>query len=107
MEERGETSTSFLLMTFNTTQSIDYTSSRGGVSVVEERGETSTSFLLLQNAQAVDSGSFSCQPENMEETEVRLHVLDGESLLLLLKMARKPGKKQKENPVVCTGEGKR
>ena len=23
-----------------------------------------------------------------------------------LKMARKPGKKQKENPVACTGEGK-
>ena len=24
-----------------------------------------------------------------------------------IKKARKPGKKQKENPVVCTGEGKR
>ena len=24
-----------------------------------------------------------------------------------IKMARKPGKKQKENPVECTGEGKR
>ena len=24
-----------------------------------------------------------------------------------IKMARKPGKKQKENPVGCTGEGKR
>jgi len=24
-----------------------------------------------------------------------------------VKMARKPGKKQKENPVECTGEGKR
>ena len=25
----------------------------------------------------------------------------------MIKMARKPGKKQKENPVGCTGEGKR
>ena len=40
------------------------------------------------------------------------HLFLGNCWLLLfddnkMKMARKPGKKQKENPVGCTGEGKR
>ncbi|XP_037803433.1 zwei Ig domain protein zig-8-like [Penaeus monodon] len=59
-------------------QTISYTSPRGGVSVVEERGETTTSILLLQNARASDSGTFTCQPEGMEPSQVTLHVLDGE-----------------------------
>ncbi|XP_047488132.1 uncharacterized protein LOC125038636 [Penaeus chinensis] len=59
-------------------QTISYTSPRGGVSVVEERGETTTSILLLQKARASDSGTFICQPENMDAAQVTLHVLDGE-----------------------------
>ncbi|XP_063600693.1 uncharacterized protein LOC134776869 [Penaeus indicus] len=59
-------------------QTISYTSPRGGVSVVEERGETTTSILLLQKARATDSGTFICQPENMDAAQVTLHVLDGE-----------------------------
>ncbi|XP_063843322.1 zwei Ig domain protein zig-8-like isoform X1 [Scylla paramamosain] len=59
-------------------ETISYTSSRGGVSVVEERGETTTSFLLLQNARASDTGTFTCQPDGMEPAIANLHVLDGE-----------------------------
>ena len=61
-------------------QTISYTSSRGGVSVVEERGETTTSFLLLQNAQSPDTGYFTCKPEGMQHAVVNLHVLDGKAM---------------------------
>ena len=49
----------------------------------------------------------------MHQAHSRVTMRATDTLLLLLfddnkeKMARKPGKKQKENPVGCTGEGKR
>jgi len=62
---------------------LSYDSPRGGVSVITEKGgDITTSWLLIQTAQPSDSGEYSCKPSNANTASIRVHVLNGESLLL-------------------------
>lgn len=62
---------------------LSYDSPRGGVSVITEKGgDVTTSWLLIQTAQPSDSGEYSCKPSNANTASIRVHVLNGESLLL-------------------------
>lgn len=62
---------------------LSYDSPRGGISVITEKGgDVTTSWLLIQTAQPSDSGEYSCKPSNANTASIRVHVLNGESLLL-------------------------
>ena len=60
-------------------QLIDYTSTRGGVSVLTNKAETTVSSLIIQKAGVEDGGSYSCQTNNVEPATIKVHVLTGES----------------------------
>ena len=77
-------------------QTIDYTSARGGVTVLTSppthggppgggggRGgvqptSRSASTLLVASVEPTDSGKYSCRPSNAEPVSVTVHILDGE-----------------------------
>ena len=74
-------------------QTIDYTSARGGVTVLTsppthggpsgDRGgvqptSRSASTLLVASVEPTDSGKYSCRPSNAEPVSVTVHILDGE-----------------------------
>lgn len=68
---------------------LSYDSPRGGVSVITEKGgDVTTSWLLIQTAQTSDSGEYSCKPSNANTASIRVHVLNGESLLLWVRQLR-------------------
>lgn len=58
-------------------QTINFDSSRGGISLVTEKGLQSTSRLLVQAARLSDAGGYVCTPDNAKAATVRVHVLDG------------------------------
>ena len=62
------------------TQTIDYTSSRGGVSVLTSthRSPRPTSTLLVSSVGPGDGGKYSCRPSNAEGAAVTVHIIDGE-----------------------------
>ena len=69
-------------------QTIDYTSPRGGVTVLTSpptRGHggqptsRSASTLLVSSVRPTDSGKYACRPSNAEAASVTVHILDGES----------------------------
>ena len=59
-------------------QPIDYTSTRGGVSVLTNKAETTVSSLIIQKASVSDGGVYSCQAGQIEPTSIKIHVLTGE-----------------------------
>ena len=68
-------------------QTIDYTSPRGGVTVLTSpptRGHggqptsRSASTLLVSSVKPTDSGKYACRPSNAEAASVTVHILDGE-----------------------------
>lgn len=71
-----------LLLSSALSQVISYDSLRGGVSVITEKGEVTISYLLIQNADLADSGKYSCSPSNADVASVRVHVLNGKTLIL-------------------------
>ncbi|KAF2367272.1 Immunoglobulin-like domain [Trinorchestia longiramus] len=66
------------ILWFHGNETISYSSSRGGISLVVEKGPTTSSHLLIRNARLQDSGDYTCSPENMNSTRIRVHVLNGE-----------------------------
>ena len=56
---------------------IDYTSVRGGVSVLTNKAEITTSYLIIQKAQIEDGGIYSCQNGVVDPAKVKVHVLTG------------------------------
>ena len=58
-------------------QLIDYTSNRGGVSVLTNKAETTVSSLNIQKARVEDGGSYSCKTNNVEPASIKVHVLTG------------------------------
>nr|XP_045622914.1 uncharacterized protein LOC123773324 isoform X2 [Procambarus clarkii] len=56
---------------------IDY-EVMGGVVVVTQSGHNTVSHLLVKNAEASDSGKYTCRPSNGEDASVMLHVLNGQ-----------------------------
>ncbi|CAB4058508.1 unnamed protein product [Lepeophtheirus salmonis] len=57
---------------------IDYTSMRGGVSVLTNKAETTVSSLIIQLATPKDGGQYSCQAgEDLKPAVVKVHVLNG------------------------------
>ena len=61
-------------------QPIDYTSTRGGVSVLTNKAETTVSSLIIQKAGLSDGGVYSCQAGQIGPTGVKIHVLTGKEL---------------------------
>jgi len=59
---------------------IDYTSTRGGVSVLTNKAETTVSSLIIQKAGVSDGGVYSCQAGQIDPTSVKIHVLTGDNL---------------------------
>ena len=60
---------------------IDYTSVRGGVSVLTNKAEITTSYLIIQRAQIEDGGIYSCQNGVVDPAKVKVHVLTGNLLI--------------------------
>ena len=58
-------------------QVIDYTSVRGGVSVLTNKAEITTSYLIIQRAKIEDGGIYSCQNGVVDPAKVKVHVLTG------------------------------
>ena len=61
-------------------QAIDYTSTRGGVSVLTNKAETTVSSLIIQKAAVQDGGVYSCQAGQIEPSSVKIHVLTGNTI---------------------------
>ena len=66
-------------------QIIDYTSVRGGVSVLTNKAEITTSYLIIQKAQIEDGGIYSCENGVVDPAKVKVHVLTGKYLKFDLK----------------------
>lgn len=60
-------------------QEIDYTSTRGGVSVLTNKGETTVSSLIIQKARIEDGGMYSCKSGQVDPASVKVHVLTGDT----------------------------
>jgi hypothetical protein len=58
-------------------QLIDYTSNRGGVSVLTNKAEITVSSLIIQKAKVEDGGLYSCKTNNVEPATIKVHVLTG------------------------------
>ena len=62
-------------------QPIDYTSTRGGVSVLTNKAATTISSLILQRARPEDGGVYSCHAGTnlIKPPKIKVHVIQGES----------------------------
>ncbi|XP_059091316.1 uncharacterized protein LOC131886883 isoform X2 [Tigriopus californicus] len=59
-------------------KTIDYTSPRGGISVLTSSSSQATSTLIITSVGKSDNGKYSCQPANADLASVTVHILDGE-----------------------------
>jgi len=57
---------------------VTYNGPRTGVSLIIDKSEVTTVTLLLQRATSVDSGSYTCRPDNGPSASTTLHVLQGD-----------------------------
>ncbi|CAH1646493.1 unnamed protein product [Spodoptera littoralis] len=60
-------------------KTINFDSTRGGISLVTEKGIHSSSRLLVQSARTTDAGTYQCAPDNAQSATARVHVLTGET----------------------------
>ena len=64
---------------FSFLQPIDYTSTRGGVSVITNKSSTTVSSLIIQRARAEDGGKYSCHAGDLvKPSHIKVHVIHGE-----------------------------
>jgi len=73
----------FLSTNFELLQTIDYTSPRGGISVVnsenvENIAQEITSTLLIYRIGDADSGKYSCRPSNTNIATTTVYVIEDE-----------------------------
>ena len=69
---------------FLLSQTIDYSSPRGGISVeTNTSGNIPTSYLLIDSVAPSDSGKYTCHPANAQEVGVNVHIQDGMYLHVL------------------------
>jgi len=70
------------LLWYHNNQTIDYTSPRGGISVVNSENENNsheiTSTLLIYQVMVGDSGPYSCRPSNTELAVTTVYVIRDE-----------------------------
>jgi len=68
------------LLWYHKNETIDYTSSRGGISVVnsESNGPEISSTLLIYQVRDSDSGKYSCRPSNTELASTMVYVIRDE-----------------------------
>ena len=66
-------------------QPIDYTSARGGVSVLTNKAATTISSLILQRARHEDGGDYSCHAGGalVKPPKIKVHVMEGEEERLM------------------------
>ncbi|XP_059091252.1 zwei Ig domain protein zig-8-like isoform X1 [Tigriopus californicus] len=58
---------------------IDYTSTRGGVSVLTNKAATTVSSLIIQQARTEDGGTYTCRAGDLvTPSNVKVHVIHGE-----------------------------
>lgn len=74
---------SLFLTHFLLQQTINFDSTRGGISLVTEKGIHSSSRLLVQSARTSDAGTYQCAPDNAHSATARVHVLTGKFWKLL------------------------
>uniref|UniRef100_A0A1B6D7I4 Ig-like domain-containing protein n=1 Tax=Clastoptera arizonana TaxID=38151 RepID=A0A1B6D7I4_9HEMI len=67
-----------LVLWSHNTQTINFDSPRGGISLVTVKGTVTTSRLLIQKAAPTDTGLYSCDPSNANPAVIRVHILNGE-----------------------------
>eukprot|EP00095_Tigriopus_kingsejongensis_P012581 maker-scaffold298_size217389-snap-gene-1.16 protein:Tk12581 transcript:maker-scaffold298_size217389-snap-gene-1.16-mRNA-1 annotation:"GF22561" len=59
---------------------IDYTSTRGGVSVLTNKAATTVSSLIIQQARYEDGGTYSCQAGDLvTPSHIKVHVIHGDN----------------------------
>ena len=69
---------------FSFPQPIDYTSTRGGVSVITNKSSTTVSSLIIQRARAEDGGKYSCHAGDLvKPSHIKVHVIHGEPFRIL------------------------
>jgi hypothetical protein len=80
---------------------VSYDSSRGGISVITfklknqkisfflnlskvitEKSDITTSYLLIQRAKSKDSGIYTCEPSNAKFSNITVHILNGNYLIM-------------------------
>ncbi|GBP46189.1 hypothetical protein EVAR_24596_1 [Eumeta japonica] len=71
-------------------KTINFDSTRGGISLVTEKGAHSSSRLLVQAARTGDAGAYECGPDNAKSATARVHVLTGETPAAMQGGARWP-----------------
>lgn len=60
-------------------ETINYSSPRGGISVeTNTSGNIPRSYLLIDSVAPSDSGKYSCHPANAKDVSVTVHIQDGE-----------------------------
>lgn len=68
---------------YHGTQSVNFDSPRGGISLETEKTEDgTTSRLMLTKAKLSDSGNYTCVPNAAISASVQVHVLNGKNIQL-------------------------
>lgn len=58
-------------------EEISFRGPRNGVSVITEKAERTSINLLMQDANAADSGFYTCVPNNAPASKIKVHILTG------------------------------
>lgn len=88
------------LLWYHSNQTIDYTSPRGGISVVNSENEKNsheiTSTLLIYQVREADSGRYSCRPSNTELAGTTVYVIRDEHQQNLKSISNSAGRQCSE-----------
>jgi hypothetical protein len=53
--------------------------------VITEKSDITTSYLLIQRAKSKDSGIYTCEPSNAKFSNITVHILNGNYLIMFQK----------------------